>query len=63
MCAMVHREGVEEEEGADEALEREELLYRHLLHRCHLSLHVEGLRTGYSRDVHGEVRVGGVWLQ
>ena len=35
--------------------EGEELLRTHLLHHAHLSLHVEGLRTGYSKDVHGEV--------
>ena len=40
--------------------EGEELLRTHLLHHAHLSLHVEGLRTGYSKDVHGEV--GGAHL-
>ena len=36
--------------------EEEQLLRRHLLQVCHLSLHVEGLATGYSKDVHGNVR-------
>ena len=50
MVVMVHRE--EGEEG-----EPEETLYRHLLHLCHLDLQAKGLSTGYSKDVHGEVRV------
>ncbi len=51
MVAMVHCEVEEAEE-----VEGEGLLRTHLLHRCDLSLSVEGLKTGYSRDVHGEVK-------
>ena len=31
------------------------LLYLHLLHKSHLHLKMTGLKTGYSKDVHGEV--------
>ena len=31
------------------------LLKTHTLHICDINLHVEGLSTGYSQDVHGEV--------
>ena len=41
--------------------EGEELLRTHLLHHANLSLRVEGLRTGYCKDVHGEVG-GAHWL-
>ena len=47
--AMVHCEGADSDEP-------EQLLRKHLLHACHLSLHVQGLSTGYSKDVHGNVR-------
>lgn len=46
--AMVHCEGADSDEP-------EQLLRKHLLHACHLSLHVQGLSTGYSKDVHGNV--------
>lgn len=49
LVAMVHREA---ESGE---VEEEELLRTHLLHRCDVSLSVEGLKTGYSREVHGEI--------
>lgn len=45
---MVHCDGADGDE-------EEQLLRKHLLHVCHLSLHVEGLSTGYSKDVHGNV--------
>ena len=45
---MVHCE-------ASDSDEQEQLLRKHLLHTCHLSLHVQGLPTGYSKDVHGDV--------
>ena len=45
---MVHCEGGDGSEG-------EEVVRTHLLHRSHLTLHVEGLPTGYSKEVHGEV--------
>ncbi len=48
MVTMVHCEGGG---GCDE-----ETLGRHLTHTAHLSLHVDGLPSGYSRDVHGQVR-------
>jgi hypothetical protein len=47
---MVHCEGADSDEP-------EQLLRKHLLHTCHLSLHVQGLTTGYSKDVHGNVRL------
>ena len=40
--------------------EQEELLKRHLAHRCDLQACVSGLETGHSKDVHGEVWGGGV---
>ena len=46
--AMVHCDGADSDE-------EEQLLRKHLLHICNLSLHVEGLSTGYSKDVHGNV--------
>ena len=46
---MVHCEGGDGSEG------EEEVVRTHLLHRSHLTLHVEGLPTGYSKEVHGEV--------
>ena len=49
MVVAVHLEGV-----AGKGRE-EELLYRHLLHLCQLHCHAHGLKTGYSRDVHGDV--------
>ena len=45
---MVHCEGADSDEP-------EQLLRKYLLHACHLSLHVQGLSTGYSKDVHGNV--------
>ena len=47
VVAMVHREG-EEEEGR---------LRSWLISNAHLSLSVNGLKTGYSREIHGEVSV------
>lgn len=41
-----------EEDGEEEA---EDMLQKHLLHLCHLHLHAQGLKTGYSKDIHGEV--------
>ena len=35
--------------------EKEHLLKHHLCHDCHLHIHISGLSTGYSKDVHGEV--------
>ena len=50
LVAMVHCDVCDSDE-------QEQLLRRHLLHTCHLSLHVEGLATGYSKEVHGNVSV------
>ncbi|XP_019849561.1 PREDICTED: elongator complex protein 6-like [Amphimedon queenslandica] len=44
-----HDDDVEDEE--------ERLLLTYLTHQSHLHLHTNGLKTGYSRDVHGEVTV------
>ncbi|XP_045901017.1 elongator complex protein 6 isoform X1 [Micropterus dolomieu] len=53
---MVARGNGEEEEddGDDEGSER---LLKGLTHQCSLSLHVQGLPTGYCRDIHGQVEV------
>ncbi|TNN39991.1 Elongator complex protein 6 [Liparis tanakae] len=45
---------VEEDDGDDEGSER---LLRGLTHQCSLTLHVQGLPTGYCRDIHGQVEV------
>ena len=37
--------------------EDEQLLKAHTLHTCDIHLHVEGLSTGYSQEVHGELIV------
>jgi len=44
----------EEDDGDDEGSER---LLRGLTHQCSLTLHVQGLPTGYCRDIHGQVSV------
>ncbi|KAK5891762.1 hypothetical protein CesoFtcFv8_012207 [Champsocephalus esox] len=44
----------EEDEGDDEGSER---LMKGLTHQCSLTLHVQGLPTGYCRDIHGQVEV------
>ena len=36
--------------------EEERLLRDHLSHVCHMHISVTGLPTGFSKDVHGEVR-------
>ncbi|KAM8869108.1 elongator complex protein 6 [Spinachia spinachia] len=46
--------GEEEEDGDDEGSER---LLRGLTHQCSLTLQVQGLPTGYCRDIHGQVEV------
>lgn len=53
---LLHCDGEEEEEddGDDEGSER---LLKGLIHRCSLALHVQGLPTGYCRDIHGQVEV------
>ncbi|KAM6909926.1 elongator complex protein 6 [Xenentodon cancila] len=45
-----------EEEG-DDGDEDSEWLLKGLTHQCSLTLHVQGLPTGYCRDIHGQVAV------
>ncbi|ROJ29323.1 Succinate-semialdehyde dehydrogenase, mitochondrial [Anabarilius grahami] len=47
-----------EEEDADDDEEGSNLLQKGLVHQCNLALHVEGLPTGYCRDIHGQVFSG-----
>ncbi|XP_038849104.1 elongator complex protein 6-like isoform X2 [Salvelinus namaycush] len=49
---MLVRCEAEEEESDDE---RSEWLLRGLIHQCSLTLQVQGLPTGYCRDIHGQV--------
>lgn len=42
----------EEDDGDDESSER---LLKGLTHQCSLTLHVQGLPTGFCRDIHGQV--------
>ncbi|KAM9852446.1 elongator complex protein 6 [Aulostomus maculatus] len=53
---LVRCDGDEDEEdtGDDEGSER---LLKGLRHQCSLALHVQGLPTGYCRDIHGQVEV------
>ncbi|XP_075995880.1 elongator complex protein 6 [Genypterus blacodes] len=53
MVMLVRSDG-EEEDGEDEGSER---LLKGLTHQCDLTLHVQGLPTGYCRDIHGQVEV------
>ncbi|XP_068616371.1 elongator complex protein 6 [Brachionichthys hirsutus] len=47
-----------EEEEADEGGDRgPESLLKGLTHQCSLSLHVQGLPTGFCRDIHGQLEV------
>ncbi|XP_035528994.1 elongator complex protein 6 [Morone saxatilis] len=46
-----------EEEEDDEDDEGSERLLKGLTHQCSLTLHVQGLPTGYCRDIHGQVEV------
>ncbi|XP_030638526.1 elongator complex protein 6 [Chanos chanos] len=48
----------EEEEDEDEIEDdSSDMLLRGLTHQCSLGLRVEGLSTGYCRDIHGQVEV------
>lgn len=53
MVMLVHCD--EEEDDDDE--EGSELLLRGLTHQSSLTLHVQGLPTGYCRDIHGQMEV------
>ncbi|XP_038138374.1 elongator complex protein 6 [Cyprinodon tularosa] len=52
---MLVRCNAEEEE--DEADEGSKALLRGLTHQCSLNLHVQGLPTGYCKDIHGQMEV------
>nr|XP_020471181.1 elongator complex protein 6 isoform X1 [Monopterus albus] len=55
MVMLTRCDGEEEaDDGDDEGSER---LHRGLTHQCSLTLHVQGLPTGYCRDIHGQVEV------
>lgn len=55
MVMLVRCDG--EDQGDDGDDEGSELLLRGLTHQCSLALHVQGLPTGYCRDIHGQVEV------
>lgn len=55
MVMLVRCDGAEEEDDGDD--EGSELLLKGLTHQCSLTLHVQGLPTGYCRDIHGQVEV------
>ena len=57
MVMLVRCEG-EDEEEVDNDEESSERLMRGLTHQCSLTLNVQGLSTGYCKDIHGQVR----WL-
>ncbi|XP_017284076.1 elongator complex protein 6 [Kryptolebias marmoratus] len=53
MVMLVRCNGDEEEDGD----EGSEWLLKGLSHQCSLALHVQGLPTGYCKDIHGQVEV------
>lgn len=53
MLVRCHGEEAEDD-GSDEG---SEWLLKGLTHQCSLTLHVQGLPTGYCRDIHGQVCV------
>ncbi|XP_071381031.1 elongator complex protein 6 isoform X2 [Centroberyx affinis] len=55
MVMLVRCDGEEEEDDGDE--EGPERLLKGLTHQCSLTLQVQGLPTGYCRDIHGQVEV------
>lgn len=55
LVMLLHCE--EEEDGDDVDDEGSERLLKGLIHQCSLALHVQGLPTGYCRDIHGQVEV------
>lgn len=46
-------DGDDDEDGGDD--EGPEKLLKGLTHQCSLTLHVQGLPTGFCRDIHGQV--------
>lgn len=55
MVMLVRCDGEEEEDDGDD--EGSERLLKGLTHQCSLTLHVQGLPTGFCRDIHGQVSV------
>lgn len=55
MVMLVRCNGEEEEDEEDDR--GSEWLLKGLTHQCSLTLHVQGLPTGYCRDIHGQVEV------
>ncbi|XP_047454673.1 elongator complex protein 6 [Mugil cephalus] len=55
MVMLARCDGEEEEDDGDD--EGSEHLLKGLTHQCSLTLHVEGLPTGYCKDIHGQVEV------
>lgn len=55
MVMLVRCNGEEEEDEGDD--EGSEQLLKGLTHQCSLTLHVQGLPTGYCRDIHGQLEV------
>ncbi|KAG7216427.1 hypothetical protein INR49_001913 [Caranx melampygus] len=55
MVTLVRCDGEEEVDDGDD--EGSEQLLKGLTHQCSLTLHVQGLPTGYCRDIHGQVEV------
>lgn len=53
MVMLVRCGGEEEDDGGDD--EGSEWLLKGLTHQCSLTLQVQGLPTGYCRDIHGQV--------
>nr|XP_046256030.1 elongator complex protein 6 [Scatophagus argus] len=54
MLARCDGEEEDDDDGDDEGPER---LLKGLTHQCSLTLHVQGLPTGFCRDIHGQVEV------
>ncbi|XP_041649802.1 elongator complex protein 6 [Cheilinus undulatus] len=55
MVMLTRCDGEEEEDDGDD--EGSERLLKGLTHQCSLTLHVQGLPTGYCKDIHGQVEV------
>lgn len=61
---MLARSDGEDDNDDEGDVEGPERLLKGLTHQCSLSLHVEGLPTGFCRDIHGQVcQVDGFKLQ
>lgn len=53
MVMLVRCDGEDEEDDGDDG--GSERLLKGLTHQCSLTLHVQGLPTGYCKDIHGQV--------